>query len=443
MRRLLILCVVGACAGDGRLDPGDLELRDVLGVAPDTALTWDADQRAAARHVLDSGMHVVGTAHAPPGKVVDGIQAVDTARLAQHRGALGIVRLDGVQLTSRFSSLAPHGGKAIQIELAGWEKWNNLPARGVDLLASIASDAGHRRGPVVVRPAPQLPVIAAYVPSARPQLLVNPVLLAALEPGTSKLAPTVVGIDTIGNPYSFYTSVAACANAQRTRCEACLGTNSCTGDDASCPSLAADDGRGYSLECINLALEIDTVSSCTADKASSCPFDTTPDGLESNANFLDDVNCATALDSCLAHVFGTPNTTTPAPTPTQPTGSSYSCADAACDGMPDCEDTDGCDSSDDTTDSSSCDSGGDSGCSDSGDSCSSGDDCSSGGGDDCGGDSGGDCSGGGGGCSGGGDDCNVTGHHKGSNEHLWALLPLPFAYIARRRADRRRARSKS
>src|SRR5262245_33912226 len=45
--------LVAACgAADNRVDPGDLGLRDLLGLAPHVAVEWDEGQRAAARHVL-------------------------------------------------------------------------------------------------------------------------------------------------------------------------------------------------------------------------------------------------------------------------------------------------------------------------------------------------------------------------------------------------------
>ena len=48
--------LVGACgAGDNKLDPADLELRDVLGIAPETASSWNDAQRLAAREVIDGG----------------------------------------------------------------------------------------------------------------------------------------------------------------------------------------------------------------------------------------------------------------------------------------------------------------------------------------------------------------------------------------------------
>src|SRR5215831_19401359 len=45
-----------ACAGDNRVDPSNLPLRDVLGIAPEAAAAWDAGQRAAARRVLGGGL---------------------------------------------------------------------------------------------------------------------------------------------------------------------------------------------------------------------------------------------------------------------------------------------------------------------------------------------------------------------------------------------------
>ena len=52
----LIAITAAACAGDTTVDPGDLELRDLLGIAPEIASAWNADQRAAARRVLIAGL---------------------------------------------------------------------------------------------------------------------------------------------------------------------------------------------------------------------------------------------------------------------------------------------------------------------------------------------------------------------------------------------------
>jgi hypothetical protein len=494
--RVLVCCVVTAwtaCAGDNRLDPSELELRDVLGMSPDMALAWDADQRAAARRVIDEGMHAAQTApirvplaHEATAdhSVVTTLATADNARAKEHQGAVGVVSLAidrELTATAHPSTIAPRGAQPIderglllpnrgtqpidepglpreaalpngsaeliEIELAGWDHpgWESLPGRGLDVLAAIASDAGHRTGPVVVTPAPQLAVIAAYipgVPGVPARLLINPVLLAALEPTPSSPTlpiaklPLIAAIDTTGNPYSFYGSIAECANAQRTRCEACLPNNSCTavsgsGDgNAQCAAFADDEGRGYSLECINLAIAIDSVATCTLAAAPTCPFDGKTTNLDKNADFLDRPECAAPLDTCLGKTFGPAAQSTPH-------GSTTSCSDSSCDAEPSCDDSCGDDSGGDSCDSGdsgdSCDSDGCSGGNSGGDCSGGGDDCS-GGGDSCAGDSGGDC--------GGGDDCNASGvgRRRHDDEYLWALLPLPFAVIARRRADRRRAK---
>src|SRR5262249_37777063 len=145
--------------------------------------------------------------------------------------------------------------------------------------------------------------------------------------------------------------------------------------------------------------------------------------LEANAPFLDDATCAAPLDSCLASIFG-------APSGDSPRNTSIDCSDSSCDFEPDCEldgpdcdETEGCDStcSDSNEQPSSCsdtsDPSGGGSCGDNEDACgsdntsscdngdcggSSGGDC---GGGDCGGGGGGDCGGGGGDCGGGGGDC--------------------------------------
>ena len=483
--RVLVCCVLVACAGDQRLDPSELELRDVLGISPDTAMAWDAGQRASARRVIDGALHEAapGPVHASLGqeptldrKVVDALAAADADREKHRLPAMGVVQLavdrDDLRATSRSSTLAPRAAAPIELQFAGWSErpgWATLPGRGVDVLTTIASDAGHHTGPIIVTPAPQLAVIAGYLPAtsgAPARLVVNPVLLAALEPvarpavsprtATGALprdpvaAAIAIAADGIGNPYTFYNTVGECAVAQQTRCDACLVNSTCTpltgtGDgNAECKQLAAEPGgRGYSLVCINFALAIDSVASCAATNAPSCPRDSHAANsiayLDHNADFLDQPECASALDQCLEDHSGASTTSTPPPSP------STSCSDSACEAAPGCDGGDGCDGG--SCDDSSGDSGNDGCSSDSGgSSCDSGDSsgcggdsssgCSSDSGGDCSGDSGGDCSGG------GGNDCNAGSrrHHGESHGYLWACLPLPFALIARRRADRRRAR---
>ncbi|MEP6859008.1 MAG: hypothetical protein ABJE66_00210 [Deltaproteobacteria bacterium] len=486
---LLLGCVLIGCAGDNRIDPSELELRDVLGLAPEVAMSWDADQRASARHVLEAGMHDVralpieatlGREPTLDRSVVNALAIADEVRANHRLGALGVVELaiarDHLYATSRASTLAPHATAATELELSGWTHtgWAELPGRGLDVLTTLATDAGHRGGPLLVTPAPQLAVIAGYVPATRAspaRLVVNPVLLAALEPGQPtgpqrpQIAAAVLPDDPIGNPYTFYTSVEACAAAQQQRCEACLPKGTCTslsgtGDgNAECSALAAEPGRGYSLVCINFALAVDSVDSCAATSAPTCAIDThaasTIASLDHNADFLDQPTCTSALDVCLGQIFGNAPTSTTTPPPSS--DNSPSCADTACEAAPNCADS-GCggDSGDSSCDSSS-GPGSSSGDSCSGDSCSSGDGgdcsssdssscsssdssgCSSSDSSGCSGDSGGDCSGG------GGNDCNASRHHgsgPGDQSILWACLPLPFAIFARRRAGRRRRTAK-
>src|SRR5450631_1238948 len=196
--RVLLSCVLvaSACAGDNRIDPSELELRDVLGIAPETAMAWDSGQRESARQVIDAGMHEAHPApvHASLGQdrsISSALAVVDAGRAKQRLSAMGVVELalegDDLRATPHLSTLAPRVTSPIELELAGWDRpgWAQLPARGLDVLTTIASDAGHRGGPIIVTPAPQLAVIAGYIPAtstSAARLVVNPVLLASLEP---------------------------------------------------------------------------------------------------------------------------------------------------------------------------------------------------------------------------------------------------------------------
>ncbi|HEX7839722.1 MAG TPA: hypothetical protein VF469_19740 [Kofleriaceae bacterium] len=522
--RLLVSCcalLATACgAGDNRLDPSDLELRDLLGISPEVASSWDHDQRTAARRVIEAGLHqtqatprraALGDDPVFDRRVAKALASIDGDRARHRAGALGVVDVavgaNGLVATPHAATLEPHARPPVDIQLRGWDlasSWGSLPARGMDVLAQLASDAGHRTGPIAVTPAPQLAVVAGYLPATASEparLVVNPVVLAAIDPTGEAPRPTASPAGAVhatasvaGNPYSFYGSVAECAAAQRNRCDACLADGSCTaitnlGDGgAECTQLAANSGRGYYLICIDLALAIDAVASCTASGAPSCPRDThaseSISSLGANARFLDDAACAGPLDSCLATLYGAPNPGFPGPgsdagASPPPRNTSIGCGDSFhgdsnCDASPGCElDGPSCDSPSDGAcsdggDQAGCDNsgggggGGDSCSGTSEDSCGSQDssacdssDCGGGGNSDCGG-GGGDCSGGGGGdCSGGGGgdcggggggDCNVSGRRGRAGAGLpvavaWALLPIPFATIVRRRAERRRARA--
>ncbi|MBX3157565.1 MAG: hypothetical protein KF773_16440 [Deltaproteobacteria bacterium] len=486
-----VAAFAAACgAGDNRLDPGDLELRDLLGISPEAADRWDPTQRAAARRVLaehlasvESGaplrLALASDVRSADDRVARALGTLDVARAREGDGALALVRVgaDGDAVARRASAgargtagvIAPSG---IELRLAeGWDHaaWGHLPARGIDVLAALAEDAGHERGPVVVAPAPRLAVIAAYVDGNAARLLVNPVLLAALEPAdaaTGAVAVVAPAGDVgaagdnaaraaeasgtrgaagethagAGNPYSFYGSVAECAFAERARCESCLSASNCVPEtDASsgnteCETLAANDGRGYYLFCANLALAITAVAQCTAVDASGCPRDvhaaTSLSTLGNNANFVDDATCSAALDGCLAKIFGAPPEPFPGvdagvTPPRPPRQTDVSCNDScsnnncelapSCGAGPSCGNSFSCDSScssSNTQSGCSCDNdtggGGGGGCGGGG----------GGGGDSCGGgDSGGSCGGGdsGGSCGGGDGGGGGCGGSSGSS----------------------------
>ncbi|HEY0986923.1 MAG TPA: hypothetical protein VGD80_07720, partial [Kofleriaceae bacterium] len=507
MRRVAVLAAItaGACADDGTVDPGDLELRDLLGISPEIASSWNADQRAAARRVLvarlsadDASTRTTvdvtslaatgrdGTARdatarnatarnatARDAAVRDATARDATARDATARDAMardamaraamardatardatardamacdamardatardvddqiaslletedarrggegaepfGLVRIafgpGDVAFTPRSAAptataidrardLAtardPATARIATTELwlaSQWDHsrpWGRLPGRGLDVLSTLAGDAGHPGGPIVVVPGPRLAAIAAYVEPRgdlrEPRLAINPVLLAALEPdpeetalaaGLDRSAPpqpihdrsarppltdTTAIASTGGNPYSFYGSVGECAFAQRTRCASCLAGSTCTpitdapDGDTECGALGDNSGRGYFLLCINLSLAITSVDRCTADAAPSCARDPgAADSLvtlEANADFLADPACAGALDACLAKIYGAPDDPFPGvdggePPPGPPRSTSVSCGN-------------GCDSSNNNcTASPSCD----------------------------------------------------------------------------------------
>ncbi len=437
---------VAACAalimscgtGDNRVDPGDLELRDLLGMAPDVAGHWDAAQRASARQVLAGGFEVEATTLPLADPAIEvAIGAVDTPALRPAPKGLAIV-MAGRDLTTGD----------LEVELSDrWRKHADLASRQVGLFAALAADAGHTTGKVVVVPVPRMSAIAGYVAARGTEparLVVNPVILAAIDP-IDAIAPDVgvepSGADvarhaapmttlpspmplgggfasTGGNPYSFYGSVAECAAAQRGRCESCMASGNCkpvtTDKDGNdeCAKLADAGGRGYYLLCINLSLAITSVEDCAAQKASSCArVDNAASDLGMlavNADFLDDSTCSQELDNCLASIYGAPSGSFPSADggtdsspPRNTSAGCTTCSNNNCDASPSCTGpTCGNSLSCDSTCSSSTDQ---SGCGGNCDGCKS-----SGGG---GGNSGSGCSSGGGstssnGCSGNGDSCS-------------------------------------
>jgi uncharacterized membrane protein YgcG len=557
---IAIAVVLGCSAGDDRVDPSDLELRDLLGISPAVASSWDGAQRAAARRVLVAGLRATAeparAAAEPRGasggdgasaagleqRVAIWLAAIDAARVVDGAGALGVVRVPiasqravviprTAPITARTVDGSPPPSPVLATQLWVTEQWDaarnrrDLLGPGLSVLAAVAADAGHDAGPVIVVPWPRLAAIAAYieVAAAPPRLAVNPVLLAALEPDpddpsaavatapSSSLASAPPEYRTpgraadrspgpslapaAGNPYSFYGSVAECAFAQRTRCEACVPGATCTAvtdasdGNAECAMLDEDSGRGYFLLCINLALAITSVERCTGHAAPACPRDpgaaSSLTTLDSNAGFLADPDCAGPLDSCLASIYGAPDEPFPGadggdPAPADPPRSTtVSCGNACSSNNNNCEASPSCDCSGPSCNNSlSCDSecsssNDQSGCAGNGDACSGGDGgggCSSDDGsssNDCGGSgSGGGGSCGSGGCNndscGGSNSCGGSCNDGGSSggkcsvassapsggpgaalamSVAWGCLPVPLAVLLRRRARRRGARS--
>ena len=523
---LLCVAVASACGtGETRVDPADLELRDLLGVAPEVAARWDAGQREAARHVLGDALHAQVAPQRLPdsGGLEERLADLDARRADAGDDALGLVVVDGATATPTPTDLADTA-QALQLALDdSWHAQPIAPDRGLGVLATFGADAGHTHGPLVVVPAPRLAAIAGY---ERGRLVVNPVVLAALDPTLSSTTTVVTAAaakatrpsqpdrqavqavesaanGTIGNPYSFYGSVAECAAAQRSRCEACLPSSNCvpvtnTSDgDAECTMFGANGGRGYYLICINAALAITAVDKCAASHAASCARNTNAadslSDLEANADFLDDPDCNSGLDSCLATIYGKPSGTFPGPgvdagTSEPPRSTNVSCGDS-CSNDKNCEASPNCNCSGPSCNNSlSCDStcassNNSSGCNGAScDSCSSSSSSSSGGGgggcssssSSSGGSSGGGCnscssnsSSGGGNCG----SCNSTSSSSSSTDNgcggsggsgkcsvargepspafalmlsiMWGVLPVPFAAGARRRARKRRAANKA
>lgn len=442
---LVLACACGT--GDTRIDPGDLELRDLLGISPEAAGAWDEEQKASAREVLldaldddASGLVDVelATADTVDGQIARSLATLDARRFAEGNDALGFVRVSiaGTALT----------GQRIR---AGAQ---DITARD-KLLAALAQGAGAKaEDEVVTVPSPRLSVVASYVASTPPRLLVNPVLLTVLDGEPLALPDETAPVAyppnrrgerereremstlAAGNPYSFYGSVAECAYAQRSRCTACVASANCvpvtdaTDGAAECQALDANGGRGYFLLCINLSLAISSVDDCTADLRPSCPRDTDAASdlgqLEENAVFLDDGSCGTGLDACLAKIYGAPKNPFPGlidggVDPVDPPRDiNVSCGDSCssdndtnsnCEASPSCNcEGPSCGNSL-SCDSSCSSSNNQSGCGDNCDSCSSDSDSD--------GDSGGGCGGGDGGSSGdsGGSCGSCSGDSGGSS----------------------------
>lgn len=199
-----------ACThGDG-LDPADLDARDLLGLEPRLAMQWSDAERADAHRTFDAAFRAVDpdgelTAEvalddglAPEVAVARGLDAADVelAAAEQPPRLAVIATADGRAATVTelaLDGIVATAGTVTPIVLVGWEVgapdgWDVLPRRTPGFLIALAEAAG--RGPTTepleVVPAPRVGFAAAWL-DAGDRLLVNPVLLAALdeEPGAS------------------------------------------------------------------------------------------------------------------------------------------------------------------------------------------------------------------------------------------------------------------
>jgi hypothetical protein len=483
---LLALWSCGCDAGGRELQPDELDARDLLGLSSSVAARWDAGARAEARARLmeawaeswDGGGVVIEGSSGRDEDVLAALGALDERRAGAGEEPViaGGGEVAGTRLVlrvappleldldrDRVADGPERAGMAGSIEAIGWRPDEaELIARGAGWMVDLASLAGHRQGaPLRVRAARHAPFGAIHL---GPELgiLVNPVLLAALEPaGVAVRVPAIItrvhapaaapagdrasgshAISSGGNPYAFYGSVAECAAAERLRCEDCLPQGSCerTSRDAEdgnaeCEALGGGEGRGYYLYCVNLSLAIATVAGCVREERPACPQDTEASNqiarLEVNSVFVDGGDCGGELDECLAAIYGEPDDEFPPPSPdagpgpdggTPPTPPApppprdidVSCGEADCDFSPQCDSS--CSSSCDDAFSCDADCNSDGGDGGGNDGCGGCDGCGGDGGDGDGGDSGdGDSGGGDGGCDSGGGDGGGGGGCSGSD----------------------------
>lgn len=435
-------CLLSAACGaaDDRVDPGDLALRDLLGVQPQVVASWDEAQRAAARQVLAVGLTagpevaLLAPLADDEAALVRAVAVSDAALDDRGEDARGLVVVSaprtelnviaGPRATAFLDVATAPPVVGLAVEPRAWP----CPATPCDLsvLSALAADAAPGAVTVRVQPVAQLAVIAALTEGGDggATLLVNPVVTAVGVPigadragaggangaptGADQPASSLTAPPLTRGSWTYGATRDGCANQVAAECSTCLSGGLCepvwpsVSGMQACTTLAADAPRNYELVCVNLAVSLADVRACLQDRAPSCAIDADaidlPAELAANAIFVDDGGCRSALDDCLAQLYGA--------------------GDGDGDG---CSACDGCD----------CDSGGDpnvdnGGCQDDG--------CQGGG---C---NGGSCNDGGGGCGGGGGggSCQVAGpSRRGPGLGLalaWVLLPVPVALRARRQA---------
>lgn len=142
---IVCLALSAACsAADNTVDPADLELRDLLGLSPEVASTWNSTQRAAARHVLGAGFREASAASqiafppdtGPDVRVASWRAAADARRSADSLDPLGVVRVavgaHDLALTARMAPMSA---------IRPGSLWDLAGLANGDILLTVAGEA--------------------------------------------------------------------------------------------------------------------------------------------------------------------------------------------------------------------------------------------------------------------------------------------------------------
>lgn len=300
-----------ACSGGGAPPLDELSLRDALGASPATVAALSLEQQKSLAERLEATRRAqTDVEPLTPQKTPEAdVRSVDEARRARGGDAL-IVAIEG------SATLAAHPAEATSSDplppLEGAPATDTADAeqralngRAGAILVELLRASGARR---VIR-VTQWPIAAVAVGDA---VYVNAsflVVLGALEDDDGAPRATLKPAALHGNPYSTYTSLAACTNDVSTRCNGCLATGGCDeqatlsdfGDGrAECEWLVADATRISHL-CVAAMMSIATVSKCVRDRSGcSLSATNTASGIAAAAAFLASRTCVEALHVCLS-----------------------------------------------------------------------------------------------------------------------------------------------
>jgi hypothetical protein len=336
MRRLwLVLCAVVllACSGEGAPPLDELSLRDALGATPATIAALSNEQlKALADRLEKTRLAQNDVEPLTPQKTPEGnVRSVDEARRGRGTDALIVAIESDKELAAHpveaasNDPLPPLEGTAATDTLDAERR--ALDGRAGAILVELLRTSGAKRLERVV----QWPIAAVAIGDT---VYVNAawlVVMAALEETTTP-RPTLQPAALKGNPYSTYSSIAACTDDVGMRCAGCLSTGGC--DDtaslsdfgsgrAECEWLVADQKRIEQL-CVSAMMSIATVARCVRDR-SGCSLSAfnTSSGIALAATFIASPTCMSALHVCLSG--STPSDA--GPTTTQAPADAKGCQD--------------------------------------------------------------------------------------------------------------------